>query len=124
MDWLKTIAILAVLLLHCSSKYLLPDFVFQPNWYWGVFFESLSRFGVPLFIMVSGFLILPEEILYSDRFISFVPTSGNSFKITPGLFVIKSLISSLYISKNEHLTKYVYFSFANYILSKISYKAL
>lgn len=61
MDWLKTIAILAVLLLHCSSKYLLPDFVFQPNWYCGVFFESLSRFGVPLFIMVSGFLILRKD---------------------------------------------------------------
>ena len=60
-DWLKTIAILAVLLLHCSSKYLLPDFVFQPNWYCGVFFESLSRFGVPLFIMVSGFLILRKD---------------------------------------------------------------
>ena len=60
-DWLKTIAILAVLLLHCSSKYLMPDFVFQPNWYCGVFFESLSRFGVPLFIMVSGFLILRKD---------------------------------------------------------------
>ena len=60
-DWLKTIAILAVLLLHCSSKYLLPECVFQPNWYWGVFFESISRFGVPLFIMVSGFLILRKD---------------------------------------------------------------
>ncbi|WP_365907013.1 acyltransferase family protein [uncultured Methanobrevibacter sp.] len=60
-DWLKTIAILAVLLLHCSSKYLLPELVFQPNWYCGVFFESISRFGVPLFIMVSGFLILRKN---------------------------------------------------------------
>ncbi len=65
-DYLKTLAILAVILVHCSSKYLLPETVFQPNWYFGVLFESLSRFGVPLFIMVSGFLILRKNQSIAD----------------------------------------------------------
>ncbi len=65
-DWLKMIAILAVILVHCSSKYLLPETVFQPNWYLGVLFESCSRFGVPLFIMVSGFLILRKNQSIAD----------------------------------------------------------
>lgn len=51
-DWLKTIAILAVLLLHCSSKYLMPDFVFQPNWYCGVF---LNHFPDSVFLYLSWF---------------------------------------------------------------------
>ena len=65
-DYLKTVAIFAVILLHCSSKFLLPETVFQPNWYFGVLFESLSRFGVPLFIMVSGFLILRKNQSITD----------------------------------------------------------
>lgn len=65
-DWLKTIAIFAVILLHCASKFLLPETVFQPNWYFGVLFESVSRFGVPLFIMVSGFLILRKNQSIAD----------------------------------------------------------
>ena len=94
MDWLKTIAILAVLLLHCSSKYLLPDFVFQPNWYCGVFFESLSRFGVPLFIMVSGFLILRKDqpIYLCDKNGTLAPRAALTLK--------KNGYTNIYMLKN------------------------
>lgn len=63
-DWLKVVAIIGVLGLHCSSAFFNPDILFSFNWHVGVVAESLSRFGIILFLMASGFLILrkPEPI--------------------------------------------------------------
>ena len=60
LDVLRVIACLAVLMIHTSAKYL----SYNPNSYdfWiGNIFDSLSRIGVPLFIMISGSLMLDEK---------------------------------------------------------------
>lgn len=61
-DYLRIVAIVAVMLVHISSQ----------NWYmvgtdtttWQVFnvFDSISRWGVPVFVMISGALFLNREI--------------------------------------------------------------
>ena len=56
-DLLKTIAIFCVILIHSSSLVMLGA-VGTANWYFGVFWGSVSRFAVPVFFMCSGALML------------------------------------------------------------------
>ncbi len=57
-DILKIIAIFGVILLHVSATFLVP-FERSRDWWIGNIYDSLSRWCVPLFVMVSGSLILP-----------------------------------------------------------------
>jgi surface polysaccharide O-acyltransferase-like enzyme len=58
-DILKVIAVLGVIFLHVSAPFLVP---FSPSreWWIGNIYDSLSRWCVPLFVMISGALILPK----------------------------------------------------------------
>lgn len=60
-DWIKFIAIFGVIGIHVSSSLLNPDIAFSSQWYQGIFANSMFRFGVILFIMASGFLILRRQ---------------------------------------------------------------
>ena len=61
-DYLRIVAIFAVVIIHVSSQ----------NWYvtdvntiaWSAFnfYDSIARWGVPIFLMISGALILKKDI--------------------------------------------------------------
>lgn len=55
---LKILAIFGVILLHVSAPFLVP-FDNTREWWIGNIYDSLSRWCVPLFVMVSGSLLLP-----------------------------------------------------------------
>ena len=57
-DVLKIIAIFGVILLHVSAFWLVP-FQETREWWIGNIYDSFSRWCVPLFVMVSGALLLP-----------------------------------------------------------------
>lgn len=59
-DWVKCLAILAILIIHTSSSYMVAN-VGSTNWMIALFFESISRWGIILFIMASGFLLLRKD---------------------------------------------------------------
>ena len=57
LDGVKVIAILLVITIHLSAK----GFSFMTEHWWAVnIYESISRVGVPLFLMVTGALLLPR----------------------------------------------------------------
>lgn len=58
-DLMKIIAICGVILLHVSASYLVP-FDASRHWWIGNFYDAFSRWCVPLFVMVSGALLLPN----------------------------------------------------------------
>lgn len=60
-DLLKVFGILGVIVIHITSCYLEPQFIYKSNWYQGVIIESLARFGIILFLMATGYLILRKE---------------------------------------------------------------
>ena len=73
LDLLRVIAIAAVVMIHVSADYVIypcntMDFTI------GNIFDSISRLGVPLFLMVSGALILDEnrEFNCKKKILSFV----------------------------------------------------
>ncbi|SDB60763.1 Surface polysaccharide O-acyltransferase, integral membrane enzyme [Desulfonatronum thiosulfatophilum] len=57
-DVLKILAIFGVVLLHASAPFLVP-FEDSAAWWTGNIYDSFVRWCVPLFVMVSGALVLP-----------------------------------------------------------------
>ena len=61
LDITRIIAVLAVVMIHCSVGFL-QDYPSNTNEFaFGNLFDSLSRIGVPLFLMISGSLFLDEN---------------------------------------------------------------
>lgn len=60
-DWAKFLAIFFILIIHCSSDFLTGGIIGSSNWLITLFFESISRWGIIVFVMVSGFLLLRKE---------------------------------------------------------------
>lgn len=63
LDFLRSFAILMVLLLHSISEYIVQPGLFgQTSWYVNLFLNAFARTGVPLFFMISGSLILSSDL--------------------------------------------------------------
>lgn len=61
LDVIKTVAIITVLMTHISASFVILFPVSSPEFIWGNIIDSISRIGVPLFVMVSGALFLNED---------------------------------------------------------------
>ena len=74
-DFIRVFAIVMVMLLHCICDYY-NDIANSSNLLWKVlsYVNELARTGVPLFFMISGFLLLNDDIkstslFYKKRFL-------------------------------------------------------
>ncbi|EON71809.1 acyltransferase [Lysinibacillus sphaericus] len=62
MDSLRAMAILGVLLLHAATPYVvLYDEINEIDWQIGIIYNALSRWCVPIFLMISGALLLGRK---------------------------------------------------------------
>lgn len=68
-DYAKTLAIACVVMIHVSSEVLLGRQVGSAAWLEGLFWSSLARGAVPLFLMCSGVLFLDRTDGLSVRHI-------------------------------------------------------
>jgi len=66
-DLLKVVSIFLVVLLHTSAVGVYQS-VTAHGWWAANFYDSLSRVSVPLFVMVSGALLLGKQENYKDFF--------------------------------------------------------
>jgi surface polysaccharide O-acyltransferase-like enzyme len=103
-DFLRFISITAVIIIHCSTS--ITAFTIKPdtNWWIGNFYDTLSRFCVPVFVMISGSLILPKDYTLGEfikkRFLRIIPP----FSFWTAVFIIfncfdKHLFGGNYIFK-------------------------
>ena len=60
-DYAKTLAIVCVVMIHVSSELLLGRQIGSAAWLEGLFWSSLARGAVPLFLMCSGVLFLDRS---------------------------------------------------------------
>ena len=67
LDVIKTVAIITVLMTHVSAALVILFPVSSPEFIWGNIVDSISRIGVPLFIMVSGALFLDEDKPFNTK---------------------------------------------------------
>ncbi|MEH7224659.1 acyltransferase family protein [Bacillus sp. JJ1566] len=63
LDWLRIFAIIGVVTIHVSAWTVAENLYNHPQSYWlvGNLFESLSRCSVPIFVMISGALLLRND---------------------------------------------------------------
>lgn len=66
MDVVRVIACFAVIMIHSSAPYVIENFG-SLNFWIGNIFDGLARIGVPLFVMVSGALMLDEKYNFSKQ---------------------------------------------------------
>lgn len=66
LDVLRVIACLCVVMVHASADYVKKDFGSANFWYANVL-DSISRIGVPLFVMISGSLLLDENYNFTPK---------------------------------------------------------
>ena len=71
-DLVRVVAVFQVILVHLSYVIFFKEDVLSANWQAANFYDSLSRMGVPLFFMVSGYLLLgkiePITVFFRKRF--------------------------------------------------------
>lgn len=77
LDILRIIAIFAVVLMHTSGLFDDNVDIVSMRWHVSVFFECLTSFAVPVFVMISGALILGKskvdvKKLYTKNIVRFV----------------------------------------------------
>lgn len=61
LDTGRTVAILAVMLIHVCAPLVTGNKPGDPQFFYGNLFDSLARIAVPLFVMISGALMLDED---------------------------------------------------------------
>lgn len=61
-DILRTFAILSVIMLHCISDFFINPELYQTvSWYVINILNTLTRTGVPIFFMISGYLLISDK---------------------------------------------------------------
>lgn len=60
-DFLRVIAVLAVIMIHTSANLVIHYPQNSTEFIVGNFFDSISRFAVPFFVMISGYFMLDEK---------------------------------------------------------------
>ena len=65
LEILRVIACLLVVLIHTAAKYEGVDFINTSDFWIGSFFCEITRIAVPLFVMISGSLLLDKNYNYS-----------------------------------------------------------
>lgn len=60
-DYLKSFAIIGVIVIHLCSNYITESGLNSLYWHQGLFMESMARFSIILFVMASGVLLLNKK---------------------------------------------------------------
>lgn len=90
LDYIRVVAIMAVVMIHASASFVKAEDTFV----WGNIFDCLSRPAVPLFVMLSGALMLDEHRKIDTKKLYFKNALG-----LLGLLMLWSVIYALY--KND-----------------------
>ena len=101
LDWinnLRVVAMFMVVVLHTASPLIMQyGKIPLSEWFWGDFYNALSRFGVPVFVMITGALLL-----HRDYELSFFLKKRLGRILAP--FIFWSLVYVAYAWYNEDIT--------------------
>ena len=80
LEIIRILAIFSVILLHCNAEYFSDGKIFETKTWWlSNTINAASRFGVPVFFMISGFVLLSTKtaenmtLFYKKRFLKIIP---------------------------------------------------
>ena len=97
MDVLRVIACFSVIMIHSSARYVVKD-IGSFNFWVGNIFDGLARIGVPLFIMISGALMLDKNYQFStQKIIKHIIRMIVFFVFWSALYCIFNIVGSIII---------------------------
>lgn len=64
-DWLRILCSFSVVVIHVSCQKWGSSPIFSPEWKIFNFYDSIARFGVPIFFMISGTIFLEKDISFA-----------------------------------------------------------
>ncbi len=67
LDIMRILAVLAVMMIHVSTQFVYTHNTSSIEFVWGNIFYSISLFAVPMFVMISGALLLDEDRVITIR---------------------------------------------------------
>ena len=97
MDVLRVIACFSVIMIHSSARYVVKD-IGSFNFWVGNIFDGLARIGVPLFVMISGALMLDKNYQFStQKIIKHIIRMIVFFVFWSALYCIFNIVGSIII---------------------------
>ena len=63
-DWLRILGSFSVVVIHISCEIWYSSTIFSTEWKISNFYDSIARFGVPIFFMISGTIFLEKDISF------------------------------------------------------------
>jgi len=97
-DAMRVIAILAVVLIHTTTRTLEATHYALTGYSWTLFFNQISRFAVPLFFLISGFVLE----LCSEHEINYLTFLKKRFTKIFIPYIFWSLIYYFFVYTNNH----------------------
>ncbi|MDI3322360.1 acyltransferase [Pinibacter soli] len=92
-DSLRVLATISVILIHVSGPILYKyGHISNSTWWMGNIFDSSARFGVPIFLMLTGALILPRTIEIKSFFQKRISRIVYPFLFWSIIYIIRDLI--------------------------------
>lgn len=110
-DYLRVFAIFAVMILHVSGQNWYATDVNRMEWQTFNFYDSIVRWGVPVFVMISGALFLPRNISIKTIYSKYVLRMVTSYIVWTGIYAAFTLMTGsgdktfvdLYLSGYYHM---------------------
>lgn len=92
LDITRILAVLGVMAIHASSRFVLGYELDTPEYFWGILFNGVSQSSVPLFVMISGALLLDENknVTVKSIFRKYIPSALLLFLFWSVFFYLSS----------------------------------
>lgn len=100
LDQLRVLSLMAIIVMHVTGPYLSGSSITSFNWFIADIFSSFSRFGVPVFLMLSGSLLLNKKYTISE----FLKKRYPCVLIPFAFWVIIYIIFTVLFLNNFHFT--------------------
>ena len=107
---------LAVIIIHVSAGGVMTLNIDSVNWFVSNFYDSLSRFCVPMFFVISGALLLSKDYKLKDFF------RKRLIRILPPLF-FWTVVYFIYHNQNYILTSFEFIPFLEKLIRAFLYGA-
>ena len=106
LDYLRVFASIAIILLHVTAQNL--PYVELAGTEWNIYniCNSASRWGVPVFVMMSGALFLPREIPTKTLYKKYISRMAIAYVVWSAFYAIFDLLGNL-IFKDDYQISFV-----------------
>lgn len=93
LDYLRVFATVSVMILHIAAQNWYNADVNRMEWQTFNFYDSIVRWGVPVFVMISGALFLPKEISIREIYSKYVFRMVTAFIGWSGIYALITLLA-------------------------------